>query len=75
MPITYHRLQSGSWGVRSTEPLLEGETVLVKKRNGSVKQETVERIVYTRNGVHIAAVTRPHLSGQRGGEYRSHGRS
>ena len=56
MAITYTKLQSGGWGIRSTVALTAGQAVTVEKRDGSTKTETVERVVWTGNDVWIAAI-------------------
>jgi hypothetical protein len=64
--ITYAKLHSGSWGVRSTEPVVAGQVVTVRKRNGEVKQETVANVVWTNGEVTLAAIVeapRPRRNG------------
>lgn len=39
--ITYAKLQDGSWGIRSKTQLTPGMSVVVTKRDGSTKNETV----------------------------------
>jgi hypothetical protein len=53
---TYTKLQSGAWGIRSTSSLRVGQSVTVAKRDGSVKTETVAKIVWGSNGVTVAAI-------------------
>jgi len=55
MPITYTKLKSGNWGVRSTEALITGQTITVTKKDGGTKTETVDKVVWSGNGVWIAA--------------------
>jgi hypothetical protein len=43
--VTYSKLKDGTWGLRSTESLKEGSTVVVAKRDGSSKNEHVGREV------------------------------
>lgn len=56
---TYSKLRDGSWGVRvvgaSVRP---GEVVTVEKRSGERKQETVSRVIWSGNGVVLAAIER-----------------
>lgn len=56
MPITYAKLKNGNWGVRSTEAIREGQTITVRKKSGDTKSETVDRIVWSGDGVWLAAV-------------------
>jgi len=58
---TYTKLKSGNWGIRSTSPLRDGQTVTVRKKSGETKSETIERVVWSGNGVWLAAIA------QRGG--------
>lgn len=53
---TYTKLKSGSWGIRSTTALAEGDSVTVTKRDGGQKVEIVDKIVRCGDGVWIAAV-------------------
>ena len=68
MPITYTKLKSGNWGVRSTEALKEGQTITVRKKSGDTKLETIARIVWSGNGVWLAAIL---TSGSTGSAKRS----
>lgn len=56
MSATYQKLKSGEWGVRSTTPLEEGQSVTVRKKNGESKEEVVSRIVWQGEGVWLAAI-------------------
>ena len=56
MPTTYTKLRTGAWGVRSTERLTAGQTVTVERRDGTRKAETIHTIVWTGQGVTIAAL-------------------
>lgn len=38
---TYTKLQNGQWGLRSTERLVAGTRIIVTKRDGTTKTETV----------------------------------
>jgi len=53
---TYTKLKDGSWGVRSTRSLAAGSTVVVAKRDGTLKVETVARVVWTGNGVWLCSL-------------------
>jgi hypothetical protein len=56
MATTYTKLRTGAWGVRSTDRLTVGQTVTVTKRDGSVKTETIHTIVWTGQGITLAAL-------------------
>lgn len=57
IPMTsYTKLKSGNWGIRSTTAIAAGQTVTVTKRDGGTKLETVERVVWSGNGVWLAAI-------------------
>jgi hypothetical protein len=56
MPTTYTKLRTGAWGVRSTDRISVGQTVTVIKRDGSRKQETIHTIVWTGQGITLAAL-------------------
>ena len=51
MNITWTKLRSGEWGLRSTEALNEGEVVWVSRANGSRSKAEVGRRVWAGNGV------------------------
>lgn len=56
MSITYTKLKSGAWGARSTEEIKAGQAITVTKKSGESKQETVEKVVWSGNGVWLAAL-------------------
>lgn len=56
MAISYTKLRSGNWGVRSTSQLLVGSTVSVVKRSGDSKSETVGVLVWSGQGVWLYAI-------------------
>lgn len=57
MSVTYAKLKSGEWGVRGpAAELREGYNVTVTKKDGSHKQETVQKILWTGGGVAVAAI-------------------
>ena len=55
---SFTKLQDGTWGIRSTEPLHPGQAVEVQTRSGQVKHETVGEIKYSGNGVTVATTAR-----------------
>lgn len=58
MSATYTKLRSGEWGIRSTEPVCAGQTVLVTKRSGERNPETVGRVVWSGDGVVLCSISR-----------------
>lgn len=55
MNTTWTKLNDGSWGLRSTVALSEGEVVTVCRKDGSRSKATVGRRVWTGNGVWLYA--------------------
>lgn len=53
---SYSKLKSGNWGVRSTQEIAQGDTVVVTMKSGESREEVVERIVWSGDGVWIAAL-------------------
>lgn len=56
MSVTYSKLRSGDWGIRSTTELQPGQSVTVVKRDGGKKTETVDKLVWSGNGVWLATI-------------------
>jgi hypothetical protein len=65
MSATYTKLRSGEWGVRVEGAARAGQTITVRKKDGSTKTETIEKVVWTGNGVSLCAVK----SNKSGGGY------
>lgn len=55
-PITFTKLRSGEWGIRSKQPIAAGEVVEVVKRDGSRHAHTVTKIVWTDKATWLAAI-------------------
>jgi hypothetical protein len=68
---TFTKLRSGSWGIKSTTPVAKGDRVEVAKKSGERQTVTVERVVWSGNGVWLCAIrSEPRSSGSRhGGRY------
>lgn len=64
MTISYAKLKSGEWGVRSDQAIKEGETVTVTTKAGQAKSETVKKIVWTDGKVWLAAIERKDAQNQ-----------
>lgn len=54
--VTYTKLRSGNWGIRSTSALTVGGSVRVTKKSGETKDETVGPLVWSGNGVWLYAI-------------------
>jgi hypothetical protein len=44
---SYTKLKDGSWGVRASGKLTDGATVVVSKRDGSTKPETIQKVLWS----------------------------
>lgn len=58
MSATYTKLKSGAWGIRisgGTAPTV-GAKITVTKKSGETKVETVTKVVWSGNGVHLCVV-------------------
>ena len=65
--ISYTKLRSGGWGVRGpASDVRESAIVTVTKRDGTSKQETVSRVLWSGDGIAIASI-RTSASGSYGG--------
>lgn len=53
---TYTKLKNGEWGIRSTSPIADGQQVLVTKKSGQTKNETVGHVIWRGNGVNLATI-------------------
>ena len=58
MRVTYKKLSNGDWGVRAEGVVKAGEFVTVTKKSGSTKQEKIQHVLWTGNGVSICAIER-----------------
>lgn len=63
MKTTYAKLKSGDWGVRIQGTAQEGDCVTVTKKSGETKQETIEKVLWTGNGVSICAIRQARRGG------------
>lgn len=79
MPATasasYNKLRDGSWGIKVQGSAKPGDRITVTKRDGSSKVETVDKVVWSGNGVAICSVieTRGASSSSSGGRRNAHG--
>lgn len=56
MSASYTKLKSGDWGVRVTGTARVGDRVTVITRAGERKEETIEKVIWTGNGVSLCSV-------------------
>lgn len=83
MTAKYHPLKNGSWGIRVVGATVRrGDEVLVTKRSGETKTETVDRVLFegqdreTGEAMAICAIGRRPVRGRSGGyQGRSYRRS
>lgn len=54
--VTFQKLRSGAWGLRSTRALTPGASVEVSKRDGSRDTKTVGPLVWSGEGVYLYAI-------------------
>lgn len=55
--LTYTKLRSGSWGIRSTSKIEAGQSVTVTKKSGETKLETIDRVIWTDGKVWLASIS------------------
>lgn len=53
---TYTKLKSGDWGLRVQGSAAAGQSVSVTTRAGATKTETIERVLWTGNGISLCAI-------------------
>lgn len=57
---TFSKLKTGNWGIRATAKVAEGDRVPVTKKDGTIKIETVAKVVWTDNAtVWLCAIGAP----------------
>ncbi len=56
MAISYTKLKSGDWGVRSDQALKEGEVISVTTKAGKTNTETVKKVIWTDGKAWLAAI-------------------
>lgn len=70
MAITYTKLKNGDWGLRADRALTPGTTATVKKASGETKAETVGKLVWSGNGVHLYTTQRSAVAATKSGSSR-----
>lgn len=73
MSASYTKLKSGEWGVRIEGTAQQGQQVIVKKKDGTTKTETITQIVWSGNGITLCAIgqTKAAYTPRAGGSGRS----
>ena len=66
---TPRKLTDGSWGVRVTTPVTAGQPVTVKARSGKTWTATIDRVIWTGNGISLCT-TRQTAPKRRSGKCR-----
>lgn len=57
MSATYQKLKDGSWGIRLKGPKpSKGDRVAVSKKSGETKEEVIDRVLWSGDGVHLCSV-------------------
>ena len=57
MTAVYTKLRSGEWGLKITgDETCEGEVVIVRKKDGSVNYETVNKIIFENDNYAICTI-------------------
>jgi hypothetical protein len=81
MSASYTQLKDGSWGLRvKSSVLVEGQTIVVSKKDGSSKNETVGKILwtgkdkFTGDNVALTTISKPVAVKSNGGGFKK-GRS
>lgn len=75
--INYTKLRNGNWGVAVPTGILvqKGSIIKVTKKSGETKEETIDTVIWTGNGVQLCAIVQSHSSTNRnGGRYAPYGR-
>ncbi len=73
MTATYTKLKSGDWGIRiacakgGESTVSAGQRLTVKKKDGSEKAETIDRVLWTGDGIVLAAIKPQSNGSNRGG--------
>ena len=71
---TYTKLRSGDWGIRVQGTVEAGAMIVVTKKSGEAKSETVAKVVWSGNGITLCAIgARSSSGGARYGSYATIG--
>lgn len=72
---SYTKLRDGSWGIRVPDALraTAGSVVSVKKQSGETKDEIVDRVLWSGQGISLCSIRRS--ASASGGSSRRSGRS
>lgn len=70
MTTTYTKLRDGSWGLRVQGQATDGQQVVVAKKDGARKVETVGRVLWRGEGVTLCSIRSGSRSGH--GHHQRH---
>ena len=72
--MTWTKLRSGEWGIRSTVELREsvGQIVAVQKKSGGVSHVRIARLIWSGNGVWLYAIAQDGHAGRPSATSSSH---
>lgn len=56
MEATYTKLRSGDWGVRVQGIPEPGQSVLVRRKDGKAKWETIHRVLWRGDGIALCSI-------------------
>lgn len=74
MLASYTKLRDGSWGIRVQGSAKAGQVVVVRKKDNTSKDETIERVLWTGDGISLCSIGRSQqtrASNSRGGQQGS----
>ena len=60
---SFVKLPTGSWGIRSEKEVCKGELVLVRRKDGQEKYETVKEVIQKRGKFWICEIVSPMRDG------------
>jgi hypothetical protein len=66
MKASYTKLKSGAWGVRVEGMVSDGQSITVRKKDGSEKSETIEKVLWAGQGVSLCAIKQVSNAGHSG---------
>lgn len=55
---SWTKLQDGSWGIRCEQAVAVGDSVMVERRDGQQKRETIDSVVWTNGSVWVCTVAK-----------------
>lgn len=74
MTASYTKLRSGDWGIRVEGNIQNGNSILVTKKSGETKPETVDKVIWRGDGITLCTISRGHTGtggSRNGGKVRT----